>query len=417
MKSYRWPLGAEELDSLATWLSNGPSPGVIVLGAAVNGLSYARSLGRRGIPVLSIDARPGPAFHSRYARHIQLPSQPEEQIPGETAMDSLLQGLGERGVVPVVLGSADDWQLYIARRAESGSAEFHSFVAPLSAMETILDKQAQYEAAQVCDIAVSAFANAARVASGEIEWTIYPAILKPRWAHAGRAAIGGKAKFVASGGEMTARLQELAAAARLEDYIVQEVVIGPDSALYGYLACISRTGEHLTHVIKRKLRQYPEQFGDGSLDVTCEDIGIRPLAERLLAHLDYAGLVGVEFKVDSKSGRILLMEINPRTVSTNELPIRAGVDFPWLGYQFAQGIDLPESARPAGGYRVGMRHVNEQREFRGQALRRKRGDTTLFKWLGEMLRADSYAYWNVTDPMPFVAEFFTGAGRRLSRPS
>ncbi|NHA15362.1 hypothetical protein [Thioalkalivibrio sp. XN279] len=53
-------------------------------------------------------------------------------------MDAVLQKLRAGGIVPVQLGSADDWQPYIARRAESGDFDFHSLTAPLQSLETIL---------------------------------------------------------------------------------------------------------------------------------------------------------------------------------------------------------------------------------------------------------------------------------------
>ena len=65
------------LQRIARKAKRGRAPAV-VLGASVNGLSFARSLGRRRIPVLMIDSLPYVGTHSRYANTIRAPRGPGE---------------------------------------------------------------------------------------------------------------------------------------------------------------------------------------------------------------------------------------------------------------------------------------------------------------------------------------------------
>jgi len=64
------------------------------------------------------------------------------------------------------------------------------------------------------------------------------------------------------------------------------------------------------------------------------DIGAQ--AERLIRAIDLEGYSEVEFRRDS-TGTPYLMEINPRLSASVELAVRAGVDFPHLIYQWANG--------------------------------------------------------------------------------
>jgi predicted ATP-grasp superfamily ATP-dependent carboligase len=82
------------------------------------------------------------------------------------------------------------------------------------------------------------------------------------------------------------------------------------------------------------------------------DIGEQ--AERLVREIELEGYSEVEFRRDM-AGNPYLMEINPRLSASVEIAVRAGVDFPYLLYQWANG-DRIDAVK---GYRVGcwMRYL------------------------------------------------------------
>ena len=156
--------------------------------------------------------------------------------------------------------------------------------------------------------------------------------------------------------------------------MVQQIVAGEDRALFGYLAVWDSDGRELAWLTKRKLRQSPPGFGDGSLQVTVEAPEVAELSRRLLRAFDYRGFVGVEFKLDATTGTYHLMEINPRTVSGNQMAISGGVDFPWIGYRYLTGSE--GGAEPARAFRPGVKFVNEELDVEAYlALRRSDGMT------------------------------------------
>ncbi len=71
-------------------------------------------------------------------------------------------------------------------------------------------------------------------------------------------------------------------------------------------------------------------------------------AERLVREIELEGYCLVEFRRDS-AGKPYLMEINSRLSAGIELAVRAGVDFPYLLYQWANG----EPINVVPGYRTG----------------------------------------------------------------
>jgi predicted ATP-grasp superfamily ATP-dependent carboligase len=77
-------------------------------------------------------------------------------------------------------------------------------------------------------------------------------------------------------------------------------------------------------------------------------------SERLVREIDLEGYSEVEYRRDA-DGTPYLMEINPRLSASVEVAVRAGVDFPYLLYQWARGEPIPR----VEGYRVGpwMRYL------------------------------------------------------------
>jgi predicted ATP-grasp superfamily ATP-dependent carboligase len=94
----------------------------------------------------------------------------------------------------------------------------------------------------------------------------------------------------------------------------------------------------------------------GGSSVLRQSINIPPdigeQAERLIREIDLEGYSEVEFRRDS-AGIPYLMEINPRLSASVELAVRAGVDFPYLLYQWAngEGVDAVKSYHVGGWMR------------------------------------------------------------------
>ena len=136
---------------------------------------------------------------------------------------------------------------------------------------------------------------------------------------------------------------------------------------------------------------------------------VAALSRRLLRAFQYRGFVGVEFKLDARDRSWRLIEINPRTVSGNQIAISAGVDFPWIGYQYLAGGEL--EAPPATPFRPQVKYVNEEWDVQAFLALRKSGALTLRGWLGSLRQVQAKAIWAWDDPLPVVR----GLGRLVTR--
>ena len=376
-------------------------PVAVVLGASCNGLSFVRSLGRRGIPTLLVDSRRTLGTYTRFGKVVRLP-------PPEAATDAwvvFLELVGERLAAPGVLfATSDEHTLLMARHEERLRQHFRFLIPEAETLARVVDKRAQYELARsmgipIPDVRFPESVEQATLLAAEMS---YPCILKPCHGHSARAKLGGlKVVVVHSSDELVAQYERLFALG--VPLMVQEIVPGEDRALFGYLGFWDREGRERAWVTKQKLRQHPPGFGDGSLQVTVDAPEVADSSRTLLRALRYRGFVGVEFKHDERDGSYRLIEINARTVSGNELAIRAGVDFPWLGYRYLTGAELGSGAVTRG--RKGVKYVNEEWDVRAfLALRRTRG-ITLTRWLGSLRGARAKAIWAWDDPLPLTVWF------------
>ena len=103
----------------------------------------------------------------------------------------------------------------------------------------------------------------------------------------------------------------------------------------------------------RRLREKPPS---GGVSVLRESIPLDKVltvpALRLLQKANWHGVAMVEFKEDQSSRVPLLMEVNGRFWGSLQLAIDAGIDFPWLLLQMAEGrhVSVPDNS-----YRCGVK--------------------------------------------------------------
>jgi biotin carboxylase len=130
--------------------------------------------------------------------------------------------------------------------------------------------------------------------------------------------------------------------------LLQRRIVGPGVGVFALIW----DRKPLAVFAHRRIREKPPS---GGVSVYRESVPVAPgLLERALALLDdlsWQGVAMVEFKVDAESGTPYLMEVNGRFWGSLQLAIDAGVDFPTLLLQAAEGRAAP----PVVQYREGVR--------------------------------------------------------------
>ena len=114
--------------------------------------------------------------------------------------------------------------------------------------------------------------------------------------------------------------------------MIQEFI--PYGGAYGVEVLFNK-GKLIAKFVHKRIREYPISGGPSTLRQSVVYPEIEGYAIKMLEHLKWHGPAMVEFRIDARTGKPKLMEINPRYWGSLRLPIYAGIDFPYLHYKMA----------------------------------------------------------------------------------
>jgi predicted ATP-grasp superfamily ATP-dependent carboligase len=238
----------------------------------------------------------------------------------------------------------------------------------------------------------------------------YPYIIKPACIHLFWPRFHTKCFVIHS-------YQELEdAAQRLEnedlEVMVQEII--PGKELYSLSTYFNKKSEPLAICGYDKLRQYPPDFGIGSIWRSAWRSGPIDLGIQVLKLLKYHGLAEPEFKRDPRDGKYKFLEINARSIMLNSLPTKCGADITYIAYLDTIGQYKGNSVSSQDGV-LWIYEVFDLLSCLIQIKGGKLGVREIFKsFRGKKVLAT--ATWD--DPVPFFVFLFnlTRAGlKRLFR--
>ena len=305
--------------------------GALVIGGDYRALGLVRSLGRRGIPVeVLAHGDDLLAKHSRYVRLSRAFPETEE------ARVAFLLELAQEGLAGWTIFPSGDETAALVARHHDRLAEWFLLTTPgWDVFRWAYDKRLTYRLAETLGLAAP---RTWYPGNGEVSelGVRFPAILKPAVKTSLNPLTVAKAWRVDSPGELEARFAEASTFVPPEEIMIQELVPGDGGQQLSY-AALCGDGSVLADIVARRTRQYPPDFGRASTFV--ESIAAPEIADvgrRLLTAMRFDGLVEVEFK-RHPDGRLLVLDVNPRVWGWHTLAIAAGVDFPFLAWEHAQG--------------------------------------------------------------------------------
>jgi D-aspartate ligase len=348
---------------------------------------------------------------SRYGLRIRMPAVENESQVWLENLEVMVSLLGMR---PVLFALSDAHCEFVSRNSEFLCRSFDFVVPDKEIITRILNKRQQYKAAEEAGIQVPLTFYPDDVEElVQLAWKIdYPVILKPYTAHIGRPKISNRKVIVLQSADelISAYSNCMTSGAR---FMVQKIVAGKDDAIFWYSAFWDNHGREQAWFTVQKLRQCPPGFGDGCFQRTVEAPGVLEESRRLLEAFHYRGLVMVEFKRDTRNGNYYLIEINPRTVSGNQLGITAGIDLPWIAYRNMAGLDSNETQQPS--FRLNVKYVNEEWDVQSFAALRKSGELSFTGWIRSLRGTQAWALFAWDDPIPLlvgICRFFWVSIRR-----
>jgi len=378
----------------------------LILRASVNSLSATRSLGRAGLKVV-LAAPPEDAAvpRSRYvSRFVPLAGLDER------AIQTLLELPVAAGTKPFLFVTGDEDALLVARHRDRLERKYCFVLPGYAALEAMVDKARLYDLARRNGIPCPRF-HVVR-SSGDIEAALdavgTPCYVKPAFGHEWRRVRRGKLAKAGTREELRRTLEDFVSLGLTA--IPMEIIPGADSDLYDLVTYIDRDGKPVGWRTKHKLRQYPVGIGDGSFQEIGDEPRVVDLGLRLLALAGHRGAAAVEFRRDPRDGRFVMLEVNVRTISGQELITRSGLDVATIAYHDATGRapPTPAPARQVRWLYLGL-------DFRAFRDLRSRGEITTAAWLRDLARSRSFAYFAWDDPMPFIVRVGQWLQRQVTR--
>lgn len=387
-------------------------PVAFVLGLFDTGLAVVRSLGRAGIPVFGFDsAASEPGFRSRYGTHVLCPHPAHDS----DALVRLLVGRAQQcAEPPLIYVTSDPFVRFVSEHRERLDPYLRHALPSKSAVQAALDKRQQYARALDAGVPVvpTYWPTTRREVSSTAGLMAFPVVVKPVQGRVMEPPFhGAKALQVAHSDQLVRLFEPILA--RGETALIQPFIVGPNTNHHKVCAYIGADGEPLVCIGMRKVRQFPVDFGVGTLMESADDPELAEMGLRLCRALQWRGPVSIEFKRDERDGAWRLIELNPRLWQQHGLAARCGVDFSLLQY-----ADLTGSPVTCGGYQLGVRWLDEFSDPRSAWHHARRGRLTAGQWLASFGRVRVAAVFALDDPRPFVSSIVRhlgGLGRRLER--
>ena len=325
---------------------------VLVLEARLRqSLASVRSLGSHGLRVAALETFDGvPTFASRWCqRAFVCPSGGSAE-----AYLTYVERLLDYADVRVLFTSTDANVTLIRRHRERLERRVCIALAREPALGIAVNKEQTLALAKRLGLSIprSVTVSDASEVGAALHEIGLPAVVKPveswQWGKQGGVALG--CKLVTTPEEARCAVEELmdlGVATLFQQFLAgrREAV----SFLYAH-------GQIYARFAQWAKRTMPPL---GGTSVLRQSIAVPPdiggQAELLVRAIELEGYSEVEFRRDS-AGIPYLMEINPRLSASVEIAVRAGVDFPYLLYQWANGDQI----MMVKGYRTGgwMRYLD-----------------------------------------------------------
>lgn len=387
-----------------------------VVACVMGDLSLVRCLGRQGIPVAVVtEYVTGSVVRSRYVHEVL--AWPAG-ISDEEMVRRMCDFASRFDSPPVLFYQGDDDLLLVSRARRELAHHYRMVLPPAELVEQFVDKVRFAELAARRGLPTPRtiiLRRGAPIPGEMLQWDDFPAVLKPSSRHGWFGSslhekqLGTNQKAIRV--ESREQLEQLLPALREHhtDFLLQHAVPGGEECILSYHAYFRPNGEVAAEFTGRKVRTYPRTYGLSThLEVT-DDPEIKAVGRRLLEQLGFSGVVKIDMKKDPVTGRLHLLEVNPRFTLWNHPGALAGVDIPKLVYD-----DLvTQTGGHAGPARPGVRWMVTRADFRAFMQYRAAGEASLGRWLWQTVTADVHEDFHWRDPLPAVVDLWDMVRRRV----
>jgi len=374
----------------------------------INGIQTARTLAKRGIPVIGLASNPKHPFcRTKICKKIIITDTLDNKVI--TALEVLGPKLGQKAV----LFPCNNIEVQlVSRNRERLVNWYHIILSDPEVDELLMDKASFYSYAQKEGLSIPrTFVLKDKLDAEQAAKELsFPCILKPsirliEWEQNSSL----KAYKVFTAEELLALYNQCQKWSK--DLIVQEWIEGPDSNIYTCYCYFGVDSEPLVTFVTRKLRQWPAERGDGCLSEECRNDEVLRETVRLFKKVHLRGLGYLELKLDSRTGKYLIVEPNiGRPSNKSALAEASGVELVYTMYCDALGWALPGNRIQK--YETG-KWIYLRRDLLSAFYYWRRGELTLMNWCRSLRGICLEALFSWSDPAPFWYDLIFAFGKYI----
>lgn len=367
---------------------------VVVVGGSVAGLGVVRSLSSTGAPVMVLDtSRLNAALWSRHCE-----GRVTANLSGRQLIEEL-KAVGSSFAQRPLLLLTQDASVEAVSRWRADLEPYYRFLLPPPDIVEIFNDKGEFHDLATREkfsvpesVVVRSIDDLVRIEALQL-----PVIVKPaRKSGLHESGLDRAARFdrLEDATAHCVALMKLKASA-----IVQEWVDGPDDQIFFCLFFCDLFGQPLRFFTGRKLSAYPAGVGSTATCIAAPEAHaeLKALTVRLTRMTRYAGIGGLEFKRDARTGEFIIIEPTVgRTDWQEEIAALSGVNIPAAAWMHAMGrsIEPLETTWARFAWRTSLKHRSPS------ALRK--GNLTIID-----------GYWRADDPIPGLIFYGVEPVRRM----
>jgi predicted ATP-grasp superfamily ATP-dependent carboligase len=323
-------------------------PTIVVLGLSPTGLYTVRELSRAGFSLLGVADLHACGVSSRYLTH---PERSWLIHDDELLVKRLCLLAQEEDQRPILLPTSDRYIEFVADYYTDLTEHF--FLQPSYSPDYVYDLLEKGRFYKLCaqhglDAPGIWYPDTKAELLGLVDQLPYPCILKPKLIHLAATYLKGRKVLLANNRAEYERFIK-ALPEGLGGWVVQEVIPGPESNILLLAGYFNHDSEPVETFTARKLRQYPPGFGSASLVQSETNATILEMSCRFLKQIGYRGICGTEFKLDSRDGKLKVIEINPRPTLWFHLSHAAGKRVAETACRDLVGLPITPSSHQVDG--------------------------------------------------------------------
>ncbi len=375
----------------------------------VNALGVLRGLRRKGINVIVLDVdSKSMVRYSRYvSRLVPCPNPQDSEMGFVDALMELGRSLDHR---PVFIPTGDAEVIALSRHKEKLLPYYRMPVATFDIIDLLVNKKRFFQDLLRRNIPCPRTCFPETVAemrkmAADIG---YPLIVKSAYSHRFIQEFHKKVFVIHSPSALEKAIAMVNGL--IQDYFIQEII--PGNSLYLFYSYFNRRSVPLGVCGYDKVRQFPKDFGIGTI---CRSMNRhQPIqnAVRYLQNIGYYGLAEPEFKLDPRDGQYKLIEINTRSVTQTQLATTCGAHVEYLAY-----LDtIQDNVKPIKPAADGVLWIDEINELHYQLSRIRRGKFRFSDIMDMFHGKKVLACMALDDPVPIIVGLMRFFQQRFTAP-